>query len=261
MAPFTDNVIILTGASRGIGVQLAYQLADQGAWLALAARDVAGLEAVAEECRRLGGKAIAVPTDLTDEEQCHRLVRCTLDAYGRVDTLLNNAGYGYPALFEKMPNLANMRKEIALNYLGVVQCTYHALPHIKQTQGRIVGVSSLGALVGLPGTIGYNSSKHAMRGFLNTLRAELYGSGVTVTMVFPGAVRTERLKTLMGERLRKVPSMSPERCAEITIQAAAKRKRQVVMTPEVKLTAWLYALAPGLLDRFLARLPGIAYDD
>ncbi len=175
MVAFRDNAVIVTGASRGIGAQLAYQLAEQGALLTLAARSLDQLESVAAECRRRGAQALTVQTDVTDEAQCKRLIERAVEAYGRVDTLINNAGYGSPMRFDRMPDFKYLRDEIALNYLGVVGCTYYALPYLKQTKGRIVGVSSLGALVGLPGTIGYNSSKHAVRGFLNTLRAELLG--------------------------------------------------------------------------------------
>jgi short-subunit dehydrogenase len=256
-APFKDNVVILTGASKGIGEQLAYQLADQGACLALAARGVEKLEAVAEECRKRGTQAIAVPTDVTDEAQCKRLVERAIEVFGRVDTLLNNAGYGYPRRFESLPDLATLKSEIALNYLGLVHCVYYALPRLKQTRGRIVAVSSFGGLVGLPGTIGYNASKHALRGFLDTLRAELMGTGVTVTVVYPGAVRTERLYETMGDRVRTVPSMSPERCAEITLDAGTKRKRQVIMTLEGKALLWLSHFIPGILDRQLVRLSNL----
>lgn len=253
-APFKNNVVILTGASKGIGAQLAYQLAEQGACLALAARGVEKLEVVAEECRQRGAQAIAIPTDLTDEAQCKRLVEHTVETYGRVDTLLNNAGMGYPRRFEALSDLANLKSEISLNYLGMVYCVYYSLPYLKQTQGRIVFVSSFGGLVGLPGTIGYNASKHAARGFLNTLRAELLGTGVTVTVVYPGAIRTERLEETMGDKVNTVPTMSPERCAAITIEAGAKRKRQVIMTFEGRLLFWLSLFIPGVLDRQLGRL-------
>jgi short-subunit dehydrogenase len=255
--PFSSNVVILTGASRGIGAQLAYQLADQGARLALAARSISHLEAVAEDCRKRGAKTIAVPTDVTDEAQCQRLVEQTVSTYGRLDTLLVNAGYGYPQRLDAMPDLTHLKEEIALNYLGVVHCAYYALPHLKQSRGRIVGVSSFGALVGLPGTIGYNSSKHAMRGFLNTLRAELQGTGVTVTVAYLGAIRTERLYETMGENVSKVPSMSPERCAELILSAAARRQRQVIMTLRGKLVFWLSLLIPTVLDRQLLRLASL----
>jgi short-subunit dehydrogenase len=260
MPPFTDNVVVLTGASMGIGEQLAFQLADQHANLVLAARSADKLEAVAAECRKRGAKALVLPTDLTNEAQCQHLIQRAIEAYGRIDTLLYNAGRGYPRRFDAMPDLANLKSEITLNYLGLVYCTFYALPHLKQTRGRIVGVSSFGALVGLPGTAGYNSSKHAMRGFLNTLRAELLSTGVSVTVAFLGAIRTARLEETMGERVNTVPTMSPERCAQIIIDTAGRRRRQVIMTLEGKILFWLYQFIPGLLDRQLTRIADLYQD-
>ena len=252
--PFNTNVVLLTGASRGIGAQMAVQLADKGAWLMLAARDEQKLGEVAAACRARGGKAALLATDLSDEGQCKRLVEETVRSYGRIDTLLYNAGRGYPRRFDALPDLDSVRSEITLNYLGMVYCSFYALPHLKQSRGRIVGVSSFGALVGLPGTAGYNSSKHALRGFLNSLRVELLGSRVTVTSLYLGAVRTERLAETMGKNIERVPTMAPKRCAALIIGAAAQRRRESILTGEGKLLVWLYALAPGLLDRQLARL-------
>jgi short-subunit dehydrogenase len=195
-----------------------------------------------------------------DEAQCQRLVTQTVDTYGRIDTLLYNAGKGYPARFDSLKDVTTIRNEITLNYLGLVYCAFYALPHLKQSKGRLVGVSSFGSWVGLPGTAGYNASKHAMRGFLNSLRVELRGTGVTITMVFPGAVRTERLQQTMGKNVDRVPTMSPERCAELTIQAAAARRRQMIMTAEGKLLVWLYQFVPELLESQLARLASL-YDE
>lgn len=251
MPAFHNNVVILTGASRGIGEQLAYQLADAGARLVLAARDELLLERVAEECRRRGGEALVVPTDCTSEEQCHRLVERAAERYGRVDTLLYNAGRGWPHRFADMPDLRALEDEIRLNYLGLVYCLYYALPHLRRARGRVVAVESFGGFVGIPGTSGYNASKHALRGFLNTVRAELRGTGVTVSLAYAGAVRTDRLVETMGANVEKVRAMSPERCAEIILDAAARRKRQVIMTAEGKLLVLLYQIAPGLVDRLL----------
>jgi short-subunit dehydrogenase len=256
-AQFQDNVVILTGASQGIGEQLAYQLAIQGAKLVLAARNIDRLEGVAQGCRQRGGQAIAVQTDVTDEAQCKRLIEKTLAEFGRIDTLLNNAGKGWPKRFENLPDLTHLHNEMNLNYFGLVNCLHYALPHLKQTRGRIVGVGSFGGLVGLPGTIGYNSSKHAMRGFLNTLRAELTGTGISVTLVFPGAISGEALVATMGENAKRVPSMTPERCAQLTIQAAARRKRQHILTIQGKILFWLSLLIPSILDRQLNRLSGL----
>ncbi len=260
-AAFRENVVIITGASSGIGRELAYQLAGQGAWLALAARRQDKLEEVAEECRRRGAKALVVPTDVTDEQQCKRLMERTVETYGRIDTLIANAGYGRPKRFEALPNLDTLKGEIELNYYGVVHCVYHALPYVKQSKGRLVGICSFGGQVGIPGTIGYNSSKHAMRGFLNTLRAELRGSGVSVTVLYLGAIRTERLVEAMGANVNKVPTMSPERCASFILRAAARRRRQLVMTLPGKLLVWLNLVAPSLLDWVLVSFPGISYEE
>lgn len=253
-SPFANNVVLLTGASTGIGEQLALQLAGQSAQLVLAARSADKLELVAAACRQRGAQAAILRTDLMDEAQCQRLVEFTLSTYGRIDTLLYNAGRGYPARFDKLTGLGTVRDEITLNYLGMAYCTHYALPHLKHSRGRIIGVSSFGALVGLPGTAGYNASKHAMRGFLNTLRAELIGTGVSVTVVYLGAIRTARLEETMGERVNHIATMTPERCAALIIKAGAQRKRQVILTVAGKLLAWTYEFFPGLLDRQLTRI-------
>jgi short-subunit dehydrogenase len=259
--PFKNNVVILTGASQGIGEQLAYQLAEQGAQLALAARHPEMLEAVASACRELGGHAIAVPTDLTDETQCQQLIERTIDEYGRIDTLLNNAGSGYPKPFANLPDLHTLRLEIDLNYMGTVYCTYYALPYLKQTRGRIVGVNSFGGQIGIPGTIGYNASKHAMSGFLNTLRVELRGTGVTVSVAYLGAIRTERLKKVMGSNVNKIPAMDPKWCATLILRQAARRQRRQVMTLSGKFMMWLNAWSPALVDRILGSIKSISYQE
>lgn len=252
---FKENVVILTGASRGIGEQLAYQLAAQGAWLALAARPSEQLEAVAAACRALGGRTIAIPTDLTDEKQCQQLIERTIEEYGKIDTLLNNAGMGYPRHFAALPDLQTVRAEITLNYLGTVYCTYYALPYLKATRGRIVGINSFGGRVGIPATSGYNASKFAMRGFLETLRVELRGTGVTVSLAYLGAIRTERLKEAMGNKTAHVPTMDPKRCAELIIRQISKRRRQQVMTVAGKFLVWLNNWFPLLVERILGSLP------
>ncbi len=257
--PFTDNVVILTGASMGIGEQLAYQLADQKARLVLAARSADRLADIARQCEQRGAQAIAVATDLTDETQCQRLIERAVDTFGRIDTLLYNAGRAFPSPFAEMNNLSSIRTEMNLSFLGLVACTHYALPHLNHSRGRIVGVGSFNSFVGMPGTIGYNSSKHALRGFLNTLRTELHGTGVTVTAVFPGAIHTRRLDETMGENVRKIPTMTPERCAQLILQTAGQRRRQLIMTSAGKVLVWLYRLVPGLIEPQITRVAGL-YD-
>ncbi len=258
---FKDNVVIITGASTGIGREVALQLADQGAWLALAARSAEQLESVAAECRQRGGKAIAIPTDVADESQCKRLIDRAAVEYGRIDTLINNAGISMWAKFEDLKDLSILDQIMRVNYLGSAYLTAYALPYLKRTRGRIVGVSSLAGKNGVPTRSGYAASKHALAGFFDTLRIELADSGVSVTMIYPGFVKSEireRAAGADGQPLRQSPVhenevMTAETCARIIIDAAAKRKREEVMTLRGKLGQWLKLIAPGLVDRIAQR--------
>lgn len=257
MKPFTGNVVLVAGASRGIGAALAVHLAAEGARLVLAARDPTMLEAVASRCRDHGAPVLVCPTDLTDEAQCRRLLEQAVACFGQLDTLIYNAGRGEPGWFADQPDLARVRHEIDLNYLGMVACVHHALPHLLATRGRIVGVATLGALVGFPYLSGYNAAKHAMRGFLDSLRAELRPRGVSVTVIYPGAVATERLKETLGSHLHEVPTISPERCAALIAKATLQRRREVVLGLSGKLLRLCYRLFPALIDRQLYKLTRI----
>lgn len=256
-----DNVVIITGASRGIGAELARQLAAQGARLALAARDEAALESVADECRQRGATVEVIPVDVTVEADCRRLVERTVARFGRIDTLVNNAGATMWARVDEIRDLAMLARIMQVNYMGAVYCTASALPHLKASRGRIVGVASLTGLTGVPTRSGYAASKHAMRGFFDSLRIELAGSGVTVTMIYPGFVATGirenatgpdgtpvRINPLDPERV-----MSPQECARLIIVAIRRRSRELVMTPLGKLAQWLKLLAPNLVDRMARR--------
>ena len=259
--PFRDNVVVITGASEGIGRELARQLADQGAWLSLAARDAAKLEAAAEECRARGGRAIAVPTDVADEAQCRRLIERTVEEYGRIDTLVNNAGLSMWARFDEVTDLAPFERMMRVNYLGSVYCTHAALPYLKRSRGRIVGVSSLTGRAGVPTRSGYAATKHAMAGFFDSLRIELADEGVSVTMVYPGFVSTGIRQRAFGPDGRPLGSspvresevMTPEECARQIVRAAARRRRELLMTARAKVGAWLKLVAPGLVDRIARR--------
>lgn len=258
---FRDNVVVLTGASRGIGREMALQLAAEGACLALAAREAEALETLAEECRQRGGRALAVPTDVGEEAQCARLIARTVETWGRVDTLINNAGISMWATFEEVTDLGIFERILRINYLGSVYCTWHALPYLKKAQGRIVAVSSLTGKTGVPTRSGYAASKHAMNGFFDTLRIELAGSGVTVTVACPDFVATgirERAFGADGRPLGTSPVheskvMTAETCARLILDAAAGRKRELIMSPRGKLGLWLKLLAPSLVDRIARR--------
>jgi short-subunit dehydrogenase len=257
VAPFRDNVVVLTGASRGIGREMALQLADQGAWLALAARDTGELTALAEECRRRGGKAVTIPTDVAVEAQCAALIAGAVEAYGRIDTLINNAGISMWALFESVRDLSIFERILTVNYLGSVWCTWHALPHLRASRGRLVAVSSLTGKTGVPTRSGYAASKHAMNGFFDTLRIELMGSGVSVTIACPDFVATEIRERAFGadgqplgtSPVQESRVMTAETCARLILAGAAARKRELILSGRGKLGLWLKLLAPGLIDR------------
>ena len=147
---FKNQIVIVTGASSGIGKALSLQLASEGAFLSLAARNADRLERLAKECHALGGKAIAVPTDVAQQEQCQALVEETVRQFGRIDMLLNNAGFSQAGRFDELPNLELFQRVMSVNFNGVVHCSYYALPYLKDTCGRIVNVSSLGGKLAIP---------------------------------------------------------------------------------------------------------------
>jgi short-subunit dehydrogenase len=259
--PFRENVVVITGASSGIGRAMALQLAEQGAWLALAARDIQRLEQVALECRGRGGRALAVQTDVSDQAQCQRLIERTLSEYGRIDTLVNNAGLTMWARFDELHDLDPLEQIMQINYFGSVYCTRAALPSLKQTHGRIVVVSSLTGKAGVPTRSGYAASKHALVGFFDSLRIELAGSGVSVTIVYPDFVATETRQRAFGpdgkplgvSPVQEGKVMTAEECARLIIRATERRKREEVMGLRGKVGLWIKLIAPGLVDRIALR--------
>ncbi len=261
METFKDNVVIITGASSGIGKELALQLARQGAKLALAARHLDALEPVAEQCVERGGEAMAVLTDVADKNQCKQLIDKTIVRYGRIDTLVNNAGLSMWARFDEISDLSLFEKIMQVNYFGSLYCTWYALPHLKKSKGRLVGISSLTGKTGVPTRTGYAASKHAMAGFFDSLRVELRGQGVSVTMIYPGFVATEVRKRAFGKdgkalgesHLEESGVMTVEACVNQVIPVIANRRRELVMTTRGKLGMWLKLIAPGLVDKIALR--------
>jgi NAD(P)-dependent dehydrogenase (short-subunit alcohol dehydrogenase family) len=258
---FKDNVVVITGASRGIGEELALQLAEQGARLALAARDEEALSAVGAACRQRGAAVALVPTDVGDSEQCRTLIDRAVKEFGRIDTLVNNAGIGMWARFEEVKDPAIFERIMRINYLGAVYCTYHALVFLKQTRGRIVVNSSLAGKTGAPARSGYAASKHALVGLFDSMRPELAPSGVSVTIAYPDFVSSgSRFRNLGpdGKQVQGVPpygadAMSSATCARLILLGAARRQREVVMTPRGRFGPWAKLIAPGLVDRIALR--------
>ncbi|HZY16154.1 MAG TPA: SDR family oxidoreductase [Ramlibacter sp.] len=255
------NVTLITGGSDGIGAEMARQLAArQGAQLALvlAGRSADKLEAVAGACRAHGTQVLCVPMDVADEAQCRALVAQALQQFGRLDTLVNNAGISAQALFQEVQaaDLHWYESLMKVNLWGAVWCTHAALPALQQSRGRIVAVASLAGLVGVPGRTAYSASKFALTGFFEALRAELKGAGVSVTIAYPGVVATRiryRGYNARGEAagssgLKEEGAMPVEECARLIIEGMERRRREVVMTAKGKLGRFIKLLAPGLVE-------------
>ena len=256
-----NNVTIITGASTGIGEELAYQLAREGAHLVLASRRVDELERVAARVRALGARAAVVACNVAIEKDCKHLMDFTVAEFGGIDTIVLNAGMTMWAKFADIKDMAIVERIMQVNFMGAVYCTHHALPHLTKSRGRIVGVASLTGLVGVPTRTAYAASKHAMRGFFDSLRIELGGSGVTVTMIYPGFVATGIRENATGadgkaakvDPVNKDEVMSVEECGSIMVRAIASRQREVVMTLKGKLGQWLKLIAPSVIDRMAKR--------
>ena len=249
--------VILTGASEGIGRALALALAAQGARLALAARDRERLESLAKECRALGGEALALPTDVTNAQDCEWLVAETVKAFGGIDVLVHNAGITMWSRFDALQDLSILERIMEVNYLAPARLTSLALPHLKQSRGLLVAVASLAGLTGVPERSGYAASKHAMVGFFDSLRIELRGSGVDISVVAPDFVVSEIHKRAIGpdgEPLGESPMqqskiMTAKDCADRIVRAIEKRERLVLMSTRGRLGRWLKRLAPTWIDR------------
>jgi NAD(P)-dependent dehydrogenase (short-subunit alcohol dehydrogenase family) len=265
MSRFTSQVVLITGASSGIGAEMARQFAAEGACLVLTARDAAKLDAVASECRagRADARVVVVPTDVTIEAQCRDLIGRAIAEFGRLDALVLNAGMSMSARVDEITDIAVFETLMRLNYLGCVWCTVPALPHLKASRGRIVVISSLAGLTGVPRRSAYCASKHALAGFYDSLRIELAASGVSVTMVHPGFVYSDINRralsadgTPFGERAyRRKPSevMTTPECARQILNATAARRRELIMTAKGKLGRLFKLISPRFVDYLALR--------
>ena len=255
---FKDKSVVVTGASSGIGRELAVALARKGAHVTLAARDERALAEVVAECEAAGGRAVAVAADVSDEAACRRVVEAAVGAAGGIDALVNNAGISMWGRFDELEDLSMVERIMRVNYLGSVYCTRYALPHLKRRKGLLVAVSSLTGKFGVPTRTAYSASKHAVQGFFDSLRVELIGSGVDVLVVSPGFVATPiRARALgpdgkpTGESPRDESSetMSTEECVRLIVRAMERRDRELVMTARGRFGLWMKLIAPGFVDR------------
>lgn len=251
---FKDKVIIITGASSGIGLAAARLFASMDAKVVIAARSADKLDEIKTTMPN-PDNILCVKTDVAVEDDCKNLVQQTVDKFGRIDILVNNAGISMRAMFRDL-ELDVIKHLMDTNFWGTVYCTKYALPYILESKGSIVGVISIAGFTGLPGRTGYSASKFAIRGFLNTLRVEHRYDGIHV-MVFAPGFTTSNIRnvalladgSLQGMTPRNESKMmSAEAVAERMAYGLRKRKKEMILTPIGKLTKIFNFIMPGFVE-------------
>ncbi len=248
-----NKVIIITGASSGIGKALALEAHNRGANVVLSARR----KEVLDEFTSSWDSAVYlnVKSDVTSEEDCRLLVKAAVEKFGRIDVLINNAGISMRALFEVL-DLDVIRKLMDTNFWGTVYCSKYALPELLKTKGSLVGVSSVAGYKGLPGRTGYSASKFAMHGLLEVIRIENMKKGLHVLIACPGftasnirSVALSKDGSSQGETpLDESKLMPAETVAAHICNAIEKRRDRIVLTTIGKLTVLLNKFFPKFMD-------------
>ncbi len=240
------QVAIISGASSGIGRATALALAAEGARLALAARSADRLRATADEIKAQGGEALALPTDVTHREQVERLVRETLDHWGRLDVVVANAGQYIRCPVREL-TVAAVERSLAVNFYGGLHLALAALPTLlAQGSGHLIFVTSMDGKKGLPPDAPYVAAKFALTGLAEVMRQELRGSGVAVTTVLPGRVDTPMIETLRVPWISaKVP---PEAVAGAIVRAVYRSRPEVIVPRWAKVLVYVNTVSPRLGD-------------
>ena len=253
-----NKTVIITGASSGIGKACAIAFAKRGANIVISGRNKENLEHAADELRKTGAQILAVSGDVSIENDCKLLIEKTIEKFGSIDILINNAGISMRALFKEL-QLDVLRKVMDINFWGTVYCTKYALPYLLKTKGSVVGISSIAGYNGLPGRTGYSASKFAMQGFLDALRIENLKTGLHVLVACPGYTASNVRNAALvadgspqGESPRdEEKMMRAEEVAEEIVKAVEKRKRTIVLTGQGKLAVWMNKFFPALTDRLV----------
>jgi short-subunit dehydrogenase len=253
---YTNKIILITGGTSGIGYALAQLALEQNAKVAVCARSLAKLQAMAKKLNT--DHLFTFQADVSQEDQCHAFVQASIEHFGAIDILINNAGISMRALFQEVESSV-LKQVMDINYWGSIFTTKSALHSIIASKGTIVGISSIAGYKGLPGRVAYSSSKFALQGFLESLRIELLHTGVNVMWVSPGFTASNIRNTALDQSgqaqgetpLKEDKLMSAEECARIILQAISKRKRTVIMTFQGKLTVLLNKFFPSLVDKLV----------
>ncbi|MFM7646257.1 MAG: SDR family oxidoreductase [Sphingomonadales bacterium] len=255
---FKNKVVAITGGTDGIGKALVQALLQQGAKVATCARHQDKLYQLQTE--NAGAPLFTVIADVSNENDCRHFIESTLQTFGDIDILINNAGISMRALFADA-EIAVIKKLMDVNFYGALYCTKYALASIIKQKGTIVGVSSIAGYRGLPGRTGYSASKFALQGWLESLRTELLHQGVHVMWVCPGFTTSNIRQAALNEKaeahgetsMNESKMMPASQCAEHILAAIAERKRTLVLTLTGIRTVWMNKLFPNLTDKLVHR--------
>jgi short-subunit dehydrogenase len=253
-----EKVVIITGASSGIGRALALEALKRGYRVVLAARRLYELKGLISQAGAGSEQALAVETDVSDKQSCKDMVATALQHFGRIDVLINNAGLSMRAIFEDT-DVSVLERLMQVNFWGSVYCTKYALPALLESKGSVVGVSSVAGFKGLPARTGYSASKFALQGFLEALRVENLKKGLHVLIACPGFTSSQIRQTALskdgsaqGESPRDEDQMmSAGQVAVHILDAVQKRKNSLVLTRQGKMTLWLNKFFPSLVDKLV----------
>ncbi len=250
-----NRVVIITGASSGIGEACAYAFAKQGAKIVLAARNIDKLNHVKQQCENLGAEALLVKCDVSLEADCKQLIEQTINHFKNIDVLINNAGISMRALFADL-DLLVLKQVMDINFWGTVYCTKYAMAYLLAQKGSVIGISSVAGFKGLPGRTGYSASKFAMEGFLESLRIENLKTGLHVGVMCPGytasnirnAALNKDAKSQAESPFDESKLMPAETVANYILKMIENRKAHQVLTNQGKLSFLLQKFVPRFLD-------------
>ena len=252
-----DQVVVITGASSGIGRETALMFGQRGAAVVLAARNETALNEVAQEITRQGGRAAVVVTNVAEWPQVQKLAQSAIDQFGRIDTWVNDAAVAEYATIEEM-TIEEIDRIIQVNLMGMIYGMKAALPHLKShDEGTIINVSSVLGARAAPLQGAYTAAKHGVRAFADTLRMELdhEGSKIGVTTILPSSINTpffDHARSRMAENPQPIPPVyEPSAVAEAIVFAAEHPRREIVVGAAGKVMAMMQRISPSFTDRYM----------
>ena len=259
-ARFKDKVVIITGASSGIGRATALAFARERAITILASRSLENLQKVADEIRAFKTDVLVIPTDVSLQNSVHNMVEKVMARYGRVDILFNNAGSAFVGPINHEKFVEDTKKMIEVDFFGTVYCTKEVLPIMKkQGSGYIINMSSVVGRKAFPHFGGYSASMHAISGFTDALRQELYGSGINVSIIHPALTQTPLLEHVKPEEMplpfKRFTPISAESVAEAVLKGINKKQYRVIVPFQPKMLLLADAISPRLGDLIVRLMP------